>query len=115
MPKAHVMDSWAGIRTGWWKDPATGKNIVVNDQNCARILEHNKFDQSEGPLQSEKTGRLLARIPVVEFTRMLESDGMTMKTWGSLTWPEKRKWLAKKLNDPDFRYLKTTTKRIFAR
>ena len=115
MPKAHIIDSWAGIRTGLWKDRGTGKMVVVNDQQCDRILVNNKYDQGESKPPESMGGRLLARIPVLEFTSMLDSDGMNMQTWGAMTWPERRKWLAKKLNDPDYKYLKTTTKPIFAR
>lgn len=115
MPKAHVFDSWLGIRTGWWKDRATGKNVIVNDQQCNRILENNKFDQGESKAPEGMGGRLLARIPVLIFHNWLQADGMTTQTWGAMTKSERRRYLARKLNDPDYSYLKTTTKRIFAR
>ena len=115
MPKAHVMGSWVGVRTGWWKDRATGTNVIVNDQQCDRILANNKFDQGESRMPEGLGGRLLARIPVLIFHGWLQDDGITTQTWGAMTKQDRRKYLARKLNDPDYAYLKTTTRRLFAR
>ena len=115
MPKAKLVDEWAGIRTGWWKDPITGKNVIVNKQDCTDILEHNKAQQIEGAHEVEGFGRKLASIPVVVFHNWLTEAGITQRDYAVMSRLEKRRWLAKRLNDPQWAHLKTTTKRIFAR
>ncbi|MGI9490500.1 MAG: hypothetical protein ACR2RF_32325 [Geminicoccaceae bacterium] len=115
MPRAKVYDEWAGIRSGWWKDPSTGKNVVVSKQDCGDILDFNKAQQSEGAHEVPGLGKKLASIPVVIFHKWLDDAGITQQQYAVMSPLERKKWLAKHLNDPQWAYLKTTTKRIFAR
>jgi len=98
MPRATVFDQWAGIKTGWHKDPATGKNTIVNTQDCSDILRLNAHSRNHEPAHNILGDRLMASIPVVLYYDTLAQDGIDARTWMQLPRSEKRKWERKKLN-----------------
>jgi len=83
---------------------------VVRTQDVQTILDHNKAMQNDG---SEGYGasrelRKIASIPLIVIERWAKEDGVS---YFDLHGPEKTKYLRKKLNDPDNRFLKTIDKR----
>ena len=92
MPRAKVYDAWQGIRSGWWKDPATGKNIVVSKQDCSDVLRLTAHSRNHERAHNKVGDPLLASIPVVEYYNQLAEQGIDARTWMQMPRREKRKW-----------------------
>ena len=92
MPRAAVFDQWSGIKTGWWKDPATGKNVIVDRQDCSDILRLNAHSRNHEQAYNRLGDRLLGSIPVVEYYRALAEHGIDARTWMHMPRREKKKW-----------------------
>lgn len=86
----------------WWED--TGNGFLLHyEQDVAPILDSNKAKQSAGRdyYASAKDYWKVASIPInVQYKWMIE-DGIDVTNEDH--WPR----VARKLNDPDWRYLKT--------
>ena len=111
MPRAHVFDQWLGIRTGWAKDPATGKTIVVNKQDASDVLRLTAHSRNHEQAHNKAGDRLLASIPVVEYYDALARQGIDARTWMQMPRREKRRWERRMLAG-DWSRLKATDKRF---
>ena len=98
MPRARVFDEWQGVRSGWWKDPATGKNVVVNKQDCADILRLTQHSQNGDQVYNGFGHKLLGSVGVVEYYRGLADDGIDVRTWFQMPRKERDKWHKRKFN-----------------
>ncbi len=97
MPRAKVYSHWEGIRSGWHKDPATGKNTVIARQDAADILRLTSHSRNHERAHNMARDPLLASIPIVEYYRALADDGIDARTWFSMGRQERGKWERRKL------------------
>ena len=111
MPRATIIDEWQGIKTGWWKDRATGKNVVVNKQDCSDILRLTAHSRNHERVHNALGDPLVASIPVVEYYRGLAEHGIDARTWFHMPRSEKRKWERRMLGG-DWSKFKATDKRF---
>lgn len=82
-----------------------GDLIVERTQDCAPILDRNA--QLRGERQKSDWGRHVASIPNVIMERWLNEELARGNTTIKLFGPEMDKIVARKLRDPDWRWLRT--------
>lgn len=82
------------------KFDSDGKIIVRARQECADVLWLNKEQRNHGAEKNE-FGTLVARVPLGIVHKWLVEDGIDV--FGG----EQQDGLARKLNDPDWAYLRT--------
>ncbi len=92
MPIAKVFSNRDGIRSGWWQDPATGRNVIVNKQDCSDILRHTAHSRNHGQAKNVFGDPLIGSVPVVEYYDALARHGIDARTWFRMPMREKRKW-----------------------
>lgn len=85
----------------FWRDNDEGGE-VVSLQDVAPIIEQNRaaYDANDG-YTADRSMRRVAYIPQVIIQKWLNEDGLDV--WN----PEHKQRLMRKLNDPDWRYLRT--------
>jgi len=95
------------------RDPSTGRCAIQETMDCEPAIELNKERQRTWDgFSPSRQRKLLASIPLTLAHKWLLEDGVF---WFALSKQEKRAWLRKKWNDPDFRYVRAsgaTTGRI---
>lgn len=85
---------------------ADGNSVVKTTQDVEPVIERNKKLQNEPKSQvSMDWSRWVASIPNVVALKWMKEDGIN---WMRLPRIEKNRYLKRKLDDPDWRYLKTT-------
>lgn len=94
------MDGWIGGR--WHVD---GKDLIrERAQDVEAILDRNKALQNEPQKTSETLGHHLASIPLIIVEKWRNEEGADILKMGQ---QELQRFLRRKLNDPDWQYLKT--------
>lgn len=90
-------------------DDLADEVTIRTSQNVKPYLEENKRLQTENPYFQSRSAKRIASIPNHVTYKWLQEDGVY---WPRLPKHEKRKYLARKLNDPDYRYLRTSEGRF---
>ncbi len=99
------------VQTRWHDDESAGQVTVERVQDVEPILDNNKRllnDGTNGYSESKDLKRV-ASIPLVVIEQWMKKDGVNFL---SLSGPERQKYLRKKLNDPDNRWLRTSDGRL---
>ena len=101
-----IIDSEGGVTTTFHYDHSSDKTIIQTSQDVEPILEANKVAQTinDGYSPSRDLKRI-ASIPLVVVQKWMEEDGVNFLSLGK---QDKAKYLRKKLNDPDYAYLRTS-------
>ena len=105
-----ILDQWGSVITDFKKQD--GRILIENRQDCGTVVDMNKHAQGERLPDTPGLGKLVARIPVVLYYQWLEEDGITVQKWAEMGKGEKMAFIKRKLNDPDYAYLKTKTGRV---
>lgn len=95
-------DPASGITDQYFYDDATNRLTIRRLQDVEAVLDDNKsnFNQHDGIKYNDSKGlHQVATIPNILIEKWLREEGFN---WYTATDSEKRK----KLNDPDYRYLK---------
>ena len=102
----RVIDSGGGVTTTFHYDPDGDKTIIETSQDVEPILEQNRRAQSlnDGYSPSRELKRV-ASIPLVVVQKWMQDDGVNFLALGK---QEKRAYLRRKLNDPEWQYLRTS-------
>ena len=102
MPR-WLLDQHGGVLSTF-EDHEDG--IVIREtQDVTSALDKNKARQNMGRHRTQDGSlELVASIPNIITTKWLNEDGVN---WLALPKKERRAYLARKLNDPDWRYLRT--------
>ena len=97
----------AGVATSMQVDP-DGSFRVRTSQDAEPIIEHNKARQTDGSNGYSKTREMrhVASIPVNVIYQWLQADGILPSTWMRMKRGEHLSYYRKKLNDPDWAYLR---------
>jgi len=100
-------DPISGMTTTFDYDPATDITIIGREQDCSALIEQNKLLQNdEGYTKQGFKNEWwhYASIPAILIERWLNEDGIDVFN------KDHQKAVFKKLNDPQYRWLKTTNK-----
>lgn len=101
----RVIDTENGI-TSVHHGIQDGKRVIEMIQDASKILDQNKRLANEGKGYSpSKDLQRIASIPNIVTLKWLHEDGVY---WPKLPKLEATKYLRKKLNDPQWRYLRTS-------
>src|SRR5690606_29521534 len=83
-----------------------GSHTFAASQDVTAVLEQNKAERNHNDGYSQdRTLRRAARIPYILMLQWLYEDGKWAEDAGHD--PDTAVWLARKLNDPDYAYLRT--------
>ena len=107
----RLLDKVDGVETWFDRDPFTGKITLHNRQNCDAHLAFNAEGRSTPHIHRD-LGRHVARVPMVIVAQWVDEAGLTMREFNSWTAQERRRFLALRLNDPDWKNLKSTDRQI---
>lgn len=100
----RLLDSHGGVVSVFHQHG--DETIIQVSQDCEPIVENNKALQNEGKGDFQgKWGRRIASIPLVVVDKWMKEDGVN---WLALGRQEKAAYLRRKLNDPQYRYLRTS-------
>lgn len=102
-------DPFTGIREYVDYDEATDGLILRTEQDCEGILDLNKDsqnDSSEGWRGEDNSMWRVASIPLVLIQKWLQEDGIDVFNQDHMP------AVLRKLNDPEYRYLKCAPVRI---
>ena len=100
------LDQHAGVTTTFHYDEDGDKSIIETTQDVEPILEANKAMQADGDgYTPSRDLKHIASIPLVIVQKWMEEDGVNFLALGK---PEKRAYLRRKLNDPEYLYLRTS-------
>lgn len=104
--RSHLFTSAAGVAHEW-EDDGQGGGLIHSSQDIAPVLEFAKAAQNhnDGFTGSRELKRVAIIPPVLQLKWLIE-DGVDI--WK----PENSEWLMKKLNDPDYAYLRTAEGRL---
>ena len=101
-----LLDSDGNVSRVFHHDDMTDISTVQTIQDVEPILDNNKrlqtFNDGYSPSRDMKR---IASIPMVIAERWIKEDGYN---WMALPKKEKSVYLRKKLNDPDYRFLRTS-------
>jgi hypothetical protein len=104
------LDSHAGVSTVFHFDHDGDKTIVETTQDVEPILESNKALQTAGDgYNADRDLRRIASIPLVVAQKWMKDDGVNFL---ALNRREKTAYLRRKLNDPEYAYLRTSPGRF---
>lgn len=108
MAKAVVLNSRADKRLKTWTErQADGSFLIRTAQDVAPILDHNKALANEGDGYSpDRELRRVAFIPDIVALKWLNEEGWWCHD------PDNEHRLFRKLNDPDWRHLRTAPGRL---
>ena len=101
---SRFLDRNGGVVSTFHYEEMEDRAIVKVSQDCEAIVEHNKAMQTEDPRLGD-WGKRIALIPNVVVQKWMQEDGINF-----LTLPKKEKgvYLRRKLNSPEYRYLRTS-------
>ena len=100
------LDSEDGVSSTFHYDPDGDQSIVRTVQDVEPILENNKNLQTlNDGYTADRSLRRIASIPLVVVQQWMKEDGVN---WLALPRDEKAAYLRRKLNDPQWRYLRTS-------
>lgn len=87
-------------------DDMSDVSAIQTIQDVEPILDNNKRLQTENDgFNKDRDMKRIASIPLVIAQRWMQEDGIN---WMSLPKKEKGAYLRRKLNDPDYMYLRTS-------
>ena len=98
-----VLHSDNGVTSTFHYDEMADRSIIQTSQDCEPIIERNKAVQSEKNDIGD-WARHVATIPLVVAQKWMQDDGVNFLAMGKA---DRRKYLRRKLNDPEWRYLRT--------
>lgn len=92
----------------YWETDSDGNSYVVSVQDVSAILEQNKTRQNDGTggWNQARDGRSAGFIPTNILQKWADEIGVPFH---ELFEPEYEPFITRKLNDPDWRYLRTAT------
>ena len=100
-----LLDADGGIVKRFSYDDLTDRTTISATQDVNAILERNKARQNDGPnMTRDKSLKHIASIPNIFVMKWIQEDGINFLR---LPKHEARKYLKRKLNDPDYRHLRT--------
>jgi hypothetical protein len=106
MGTRHLLDAQGGVVTTFEYDNIEDGVIINTQQDVTPYLERNKRLQNEGRHHTkDKSFQFAASIPIGIAHKWMVEDGVN---WMALPKPEKSLYLRRKLNDPQYRYLKVS-------
>jgi len=100
-------DPYTGLQVWHSYDPMTDATTIRTVGDCEPVLEMNKRMANDTAFTKEGIGRdfwLYARIPAAIQVKWLIEDGIDI--WNKHHGPR----ISRKLEDPEWKYLKTTTR-----
>jgi hypothetical protein len=106
MSRRHLLTSAAGVRYTW-EDQADGTYLIHGTQDLTDVLDDNKAkaNHNDGYSKSREMRRV-AHIPFIIRNKWMAEEG-----WDCFD-HENADLLMRKLNDPDWRYLRTADGRL---
>lgn len=107
----RLLNDDGGVSSVFHYDPDGDKSTIETVQDCEPIVENNKALQTDGTTGDfqGKWGRRIASIPLVVAQKWMQEDGVN---WLALPKHEKAVYLRRKLNDPQWRHLRTSAGRF---
>lgn len=100
------LDSDNGVSSTFHYDSDGDRTTVQTVQDVEPILENNKRLQTlNDGYNADRTMKRIASIPLVVVQQWMQEDGVN---WLALPKAEKAVYLRRKLNDPQWRYLRTS-------
>ena len=109
MPR--LLDVFDGVETWFEKEPGSKRITLHTRQNVDEILRNNAEDRSVGVRTA--LGRRVARVPVTIIGKWLDEAGISQaEFWRQWTPKERRRWLARHLNDSDYQKFRTVDEKI---
>ncbi len=100
-----VLDAAEQVVSEFHYDEMEDRTTIRRVQDCEPIVERNKLLQTDNPYSPDRSLKRIASIPLVIAEKWIAEDGIN---WLSLPKKEKAAYLRKKLNDPDWRHLRTS-------
>lgn len=99
-----------GVRHDYYWDDKNERMTIRNRHDVGDILESNKrqFNETTDARYGKEMVHHVADIPTSLWLRWKREEGVDILQ----NTPEAKKFLKRKLNDPDFRYLKRIDKRV---
>ena len=99
------------VQTRWHEDESAGQVTVERVQDVEAILDNNKRSLNDGTNGYSKSKDLkrVASIPLVVIEQWMKEDGVNFL---SLQGTDREKYLRKKLNDPNNKWLRTSGGRM---
>lgn len=102
----RALDTEDGVSSTFHYDPDGDRSTVETVQDVEPILENNKRLQTlNDGYTADRSMRRIASIPLVVVQQWMQEDGVN---WLALPKDEKAIYLRRKLNDPQWRYLRTS-------
>jgi hypothetical protein len=108
----QIKDPFTGIMETYWHDPMNPDSMTIQTTyDCTDVIEANKQKVADNRHQRFGSEMMhhFAEIPngvVVKFKKDFNIDVFSKE-------PEQRRRLLRKLEDPEWKYLKTTTAKLF--
>lgn len=103
----RLLSNYNGLRTYHSYDEMTGKTTLRYAQDVESILESNQqFQNLSDGYTKDRAMQFVGSIPLVIINKWLVEDGINV--WDKNHWPA----VQRKLNDPEWRYLRTGLGRI---
>ena len=101
------LNSEDGVSSTFHYDPDGDQSTVRTVQDVEPILENNKRLQTlNDGYTADRSLRRVASIPLVVVQQWMKEDGVN---WLALPKEEQTVYLRRKLNDPQWRYLRTSS------
>ena len=95
-----ILNHHDGVTT-YYRGHVNGRVVVETVQDCQGIIDQNKRDQTAGKSRGDL--RKIASIPAVIWNKWMIDDGVNLN---KMPREEKNRYLRRKLNDPDWKWLK---------
>ena len=99
----RLLDAHGGVVSTFHYEESGDRAIIQTSQDCEAIVERNKAVQNQK--NDLSFGRWTASIPLNIAQKWMQEDGVN---WLALPKKEKSAYLRKKLNDPNWRHLRTS-------
>jgi len=109
----RLLDQHEGLKTHIAFEP-NGDFIIKTTQDVEPVVEFNKTRQTDGSNGYGKTRELrhVATVPDNIVYQWIAEAGIEPRRWMAMKRRERMMFLRRKLNDPDWRYLKTVSGRV---
>lgn len=100
-----LLDVQDGVASEVHYDEMADTTHVRRVQDVEPIIERNKLLQTDNPYSPDRSLKRIASIPLVIAEQWIKQDGVN---WLALPKKEKAAYLRRKLNDPNWRHLRTS-------
>lgn len=100
----RLLNNYGGVLTWFEKNPVTGEVTISYSQDCAPIVKDNIISQNSGHDGYSKSRELrrVANIPNSLLLKWKLEEGIDFYN------PNHKEAIRRKLNDPDYRFLRTS-------